>query len=139
MSLLHTLPSISFHFSQFPSLSPLRVSSLSFSAHPNTSKSPLLERNAFFSAISSSNPPPPLSKFQLQNPRVISNEISGVFPEKELQSPREFEDLATEGPVYQKTLELVECSLFAAVAGLLYFLSNSLAIEVRGSVSEILS
>ncbi|KAL7001310.1 hypothetical protein U1Q18_002460, partial [Sarracenia purpurea var. burkii] len=39
------------------------------------------------------------------------------------------EDLAPEGDVYQKTLRLVECSMFAAVAGLAYFLSNSLAIE----------
>ncbi|XP_028053823.1 uncharacterized protein LOC114258150 isoform X2 [Camellia sinensis] len=40
------------------------------------------------------------------------------------------EDLSPEGAVYQKTLRLVECSMFAAVAGLAYFLSNSLAIEV---------
>lgn len=33
--------------------------------------------------------------------------------------------------VYQKTLRLVECAMFAAVTGLVYFLSNSLAIEVR--------
>ncbi|KAI7978964.1 hypothetical protein LOK49_Contig591G00002 [Camellia lanceoleosa] len=39
------------------------------------------------------------------------------------------EDLSPEGAVYQKTLRLVECSMFAAVAGLAYFLSNSLAIE----------
>ncbi|AAG29213.1 unknown protein [Arabidopsis thaliana] len=32
--------------------------------------------------------------------------------------------------VYQKTLRLVECAMFAAVTGLVYFLSNSLAIEV---------
>ncbi|KFK44559.1 hypothetical protein AALP_AA1G272700 [Arabis alpina] len=31
--------------------------------------------------------------------------------------------------VYQKTLRLVECAMFAAVTGLVYFLSNSLAIE----------
>jgi hypothetical protein len=29
-----------------------------------------------------------------------------------------------------KTRQLVECAMFAAVAGLAYFLSNSLAIEV---------
>ncbi|XP_021718273.1 uncharacterized protein LOC110686005 [Chenopodium quinoa] len=39
------------------------------------------------------------------------------------------EDLASDSPVYQKTLRLVECAMFAAVAGLTYFLSNSLAIE----------
>ncbi|XVF43370.1 hypothetical protein PTKIN_Ptkin02bG0034800 [Pterospermum kingtungense] len=42
----------------------------------------------------------------------------------------EFEDLAPNGVVYRKTLRLVECSMFAAVTGLIYFLSNSLAIEV---------
>ncbi|XP_031273648.1 uncharacterized protein LOC116132115 isoform X2 [Pistacia vera] len=42
----------------------------------------------------------------------------------------EFDDLAPDGVVYQKTLRLVECSMFAAVTGLVYFLSNSLSIEV---------
>lgn len=42
----------------------------------------------------------------------------------------EFEDLAPDGVVYQNTLRLVECSMFAAVTGLVYFLSNSLSIEV---------
>ncbi|KAE8687357.1 Diacylglycerol Cholinephosphotransferase [Hibiscus syriacus] len=41
----------------------------------------------------------------------------------------EFEDLAPNGVVFRKTLRLVECSMFAAVTGLVYFLSNSLAIE----------
>lgn len=39
-------------------------------------------------------------------------------------------DLAMDGEVYQKTLRLVECSMFAAITGLAYFLSNSLSIEV---------
>lgn len=39
------------------------------------------------------------------------------------------EDLAIDGAVYQKTLRLVECSMFAAVSGLAYFLSTSLSIE----------
>ena len=34
------------------------------------------------------------------------------------------------GDVYQKTLRLVECSMFAALGGLTYILSSSLAIEV---------
>lgn len=42
----------------------------------------------------------------------------------------EFEDLAPDGVVYRNTLRLVECSMFAAVTGLVYFLSNSLSIEV---------
>ncbi|XP_011020755.1 PREDICTED: uncharacterized protein LOC105123010 isoform X2 [Populus euphratica] len=41
----------------------------------------------------------------------------------------ELEDLAPDGVVYQNTLRLVECSMFAAVTGLVYFLSNSLSIE----------
>ncbi|XP_044488122.1 uncharacterized protein LOC123212936 isoform X3 [Mangifera indica] len=41
----------------------------------------------------------------------------------------ELDDLAPDGVVYQKTLRLVECSMFAAVTGLVYFLSNSLSIE----------
>lgn len=42
----------------------------------------------------------------------------------------EVEDyLAIDGAVYQKTLRLVECSMFAAVSGLAYFLSTSLSIE----------
>ncbi|URE31846.1 putative membrane protein (DUF2232) [Musa troglodytarum] len=40
------------------------------------------------------------------------------------------EDLGHESEVFKKTLRLVECAMFAAVAGLAYFLSNSLAIEV---------
>ncbi|XP_058183567.1 uncharacterized protein LOC131301362 isoform X1 [Rhododendron vialii] len=39
------------------------------------------------------------------------------------------EDLAIDGAVFQKTLRLVECSMFAAVGGLAYFLSTSLSIE----------
>lgn len=41
----------------------------------------------------------------------------------------EVKDLSPEGEVYQKTLQLVECSMFAALTGLVYFLSNALAIE----------
>lgn len=39
------------------------------------------------------------------------------------------------GDALEKTRQLVECAMFAAVAGLAYFLSNSLAIEVCFSVS----
>ncbi|KAK8965529.1 hypothetical protein KSP40_PGU003381 [Platanthera guangdongensis] len=46
------------------------------------------------------------------------------------------DDLGEEGEVFQKTLRLVECSMFASVAGLAYFLSNSLAIEASYFVSE---
>lgn len=40
----------------------------------------------------------------------------------------EEEDL---GQALERTRQLVECAMFASVAGLAYFLSNSLAIEVR--------
>lgn len=40
------------------------------------------------------------------------------------------EDLTMNGDVYRKTLRLVECSMFAALGGLIYILSSSLAIEV---------
>lgn len=44
----------------------------------------------------------------------------------------DLDDLSPNGVVYRKTLALVECSMLAALTGLVYFLSNSLAIEVRG-------
>ncbi|XP_048135387.1 uncharacterized protein LOC115754962 isoform X2 [Rhodamnia argentea] len=44
------------------------------------------------------------------------------------------EDLSVDGVVYQNTLRLVECSMFAALSGLVYFLSNSLSIEVATAV-----
>lgn len=57
---------------------------------------------------------------------IASNE-GEYFPKVALP---EFEDLSPNGIVYRKTLALVECSMFAALTGLVYFLSNSLAIEV---------
>ncbi|XP_073002577.1 uncharacterized protein [Typha latifolia] len=42
---------------------------------------------------------------------------------------RDYDDLGEEGEVFKETLKLVECAMFASVAGLAYFLSNSLAIE----------
>ncbi|OWM75846.1 hypothetical protein CDL15_Pgr009490 [Punica granatum] len=56
-----------------------------------------------------------------------TSEKGGAF-----SSPLELEeeeDLSPNGPVYRNTLRLVECSMFAASAGLVYFLSNSLSIE----------
>ncbi|QCD89884.1 uncharacterized protein LOC114174329 isoform X1 [Vigna unguiculata] len=49
--------------------------------------------------------------------------------EKNKGISQELHDLSPDGAVYQKTLQLVECSMFAALTGLVYFLSNSLAIE----------
>ncbi|KAK1389889.1 hypothetical protein POM88_018067 [Heracleum sosnowskyi] len=39
------------------------------------------------------------------------------------------DDLTEDGEVYKRTLRLVECSMFAALGGLAYILSSSLAIE----------
>jgi hypothetical protein len=60
--------------------------------------------------------------FSLQR---VSNIEVAIFNNDE-----EVKDLSPEGEVYQKTLQLVECSMFAALTGLVYFLSNALAIEV---------
>ncbi|XP_065851697.1 uncharacterized protein [Euphorbia lathyris] len=46
------------------------------------------------------------------------------------ENTTEFEYLAQDGVVFQNTLRLVECAMLAAVTGLIYFLSNSLSIEV---------
>nr|XP_043607819.1 uncharacterized protein LOC122579668 [Erigeron canadensis]XP_043607820.1 uncharacterized protein LOC122579668 [Erigeron canadensis]XP_043607821.1 uncharacterized protein LOC122579668 [Erigeron canadensis]XP_043607822.1 uncharacterized protein LOC122579668 [Erigeron canadensis] len=47
----------------------------------------------------------------------------------EEENMRSSDDLTMNGDVYQKTLRLVECSMFAALGGLVYILSSSLAIE----------
>ncbi|XP_074309526.1 uncharacterized protein LOC141644015 [Silene latifolia] len=65
----------------------------------------------------------------------FSNPISSIWVNGEEKDSNfdggsgQIDDLAHDSPVYQKTLRLVECSMFAAVAGLAYLLSNSLAIE----------
>ncbi|XP_059317043.1 uncharacterized protein LOC132067754 isoform X2 [Lycium ferocissimum] len=46
------------------------------------------------------------------------------------EDSEEYEYLAADGVVYKDTLRLVESAMFAAVSGLAYLLSNSLAIEV---------
>ncbi|KAE8658879.1 hypothetical protein F3Y22_tig00116967pilonHSYRG00024 [Hibiscus syriacus] len=86
----------------------------------------------------------PFQSYPLSFPRTAQcfkiSSISKVEPsvyfseDEEREGPddgsiTEFEDLAPNGVVYRKTLRLVECSMFAAVTGLVYFLSNSLAIE----------
>ncbi|KAM7271055.1 hypothetical protein ACFE04_030269 [Oxalis oulophora] len=91
--------------------------------------------------ISSSLPPPNFSKPHFTKlplsttKRLITSKASNFsyqHADKEEESNThvsEFEDLAPNGVVYQNTLKLVECSMFAAVTGLVYFLSNSLNIE----------
>ncbi|XP_010477887.1 PREDICTED: uncharacterized protein LOC104756924 [Camelina sativa] len=94
--------------------------------------------HSFASSSSSSSSSLSLS---LQRPRIslvsISNRscfaissVSGASISG-IQEDGKKEEAVEEGDemVYQKTLRLVECAMFAAVTGLVYFLSNSLAIE----------
>ncbi|XP_059655588.1 uncharacterized protein LOC132302691 isoform X2 [Cornus florida] len=90
--------------------------------------------NLYSSPVLSSVPAISLSKpnFRFRHFRVSETEAStSVWSNEEEENigSTELEDLASDGAVYQKTLRLVECSMFAAVSGLAYFLSNSLAIE----------
>lgn len=77
-----------------------------------------------------------LSKPSFRLSSIPNAEASIVKNKKEkadidvFNSLSEFDDLAPDGDVYLNTLRLVECSMFAAVTGLVYFLSNSLSIEV---------
>ncbi|KAE9605640.1 hypothetical protein Lalb_Chr10g0099501 [Lupinus albus] len=82
----------------------------------------------------------PFSSFSLSSPTPstllrVSNFAVSVFNNENQEEEQdkgisiELHDLSPNGPVYQKTLQLVECSMFAALTGLVYFLSNSLAIE----------
>ncbi|KAH1040706.1 hypothetical protein J1N35_042449 [Gossypium stocksii] len=64
---------------------------------------------------------------KVEQPVYFDDEEERGGPSNE--SVVEFEDLVQNGVVYRETLRLVECSMFAAVTGLVYFLSNSLAIE----------
>ncbi|KAG9448682.1 hypothetical protein H6P81_008647 [Aristolochia fimbriata] len=105
-----------FRFSQLPSLSP---PSTTFSG---LSIAPLFKIHAVFSP-SLSWAPLAIQKFA--NPRVSSASDCYTDPDGGTQ----ISDLAPDGDMYQKTLRLVESAMFAAVTGLTYFLSNSLAIE----------
>ncbi|KAL0430054.1 UNVERIFIED_CONTAM: hypothetical protein Sradi_0631400 [Sesamum radiatum] len=62
--------------------------------------------------------------------KVKNAAISFSIDKNEEDETEDFEEyLAEDGEVYQKTLRLVECAMFAAVSGLAFLLSNSLAIE----------
>ncbi|XP_010551326.1 PREDICTED: uncharacterized protein LOC104821976 [Tarenaya hassleriana] len=70
----------------------------------------------------------------LSNGRLPRSSVSGTgasIPGNQYDAEEEDSGNAADGGgvVYQKTLRLVECAMFAAVTGLVYFLSNSLAIE----------
>ncbi|KAK7275101.1 hypothetical protein RIF29_16208 [Crotalaria pallida] len=113
------------HSSFFPSIS----KPTTFSLHPHflslhfspSLKSPLKLKPPFSSILVKA------SNFGVA---VFSNENEEEEEEEEDKGvSKELHDLSPNGPVYQKTLQLVECSMFAALTGLVYFLSNSLAIE----------
>ncbi|XP_075480453.1 uncharacterized protein LOC142521130 isoform X1 [Primulina tabacum] len=58
------------------------------------------------------------------------NDVNPFSIDKNGEEVEEFDEyLAEDGKVYQKTLRLVECAMFAAISGLAFLLSNSLAIE----------
>lgn len=76
---------------------------------------------------------PPISAPKLPRLRTLTTRASISRAEKhahEAEKESVVEDLGEDGDVYRKTLRLVECAMFASVAGLAYLLSNSLAIEV---------
>lgn len=68
---------------------------------------------------------------RFEAPVYTSGKYETFITSMEIGGGGEEEDLSSDGAVYRKTLRLVECSMFAALAGLIYFLSNSLSIEVR--------
>ncbi|XP_024995207.1 uncharacterized protein LOC112528415 isoform X2 [Cynara cardunculus var. scolymus] len=102
---------------------------ISHLSHPT---SPATYHNFMLSHVSStsilsSRPRYPISK---TNARV--SEIGApLWMQKDDQEEDtgSSEDLTMNGEAYQKTLRLVECAMFAALGGLAYILSSSLAIE----------
>ncbi|XP_062111246.1 uncharacterized protein LOC133822821 isoform X1 [Humulus lupulus] len=86
----------------------------------------------WFSHSPSHIPIPRSSNLTFKSPRVSGIETLSFQndEDRDKSSPQlQLQDLSSRGMVYQKTLALVECSMFAALTGLVYFLSNSLAIE----------
>ncbi|KAL5123516.1 hypothetical protein HKD37_02G004093 [Glycine soja] len=83
------------------------------------------------SLLSLKQPPPSLSSnfLRVSNVGVSVCRTEHHEEEEDKGVSLELHDLSPNGEVYQKTLQLVECSMFAALTGLVYFLSNSLAIE----------
>ncbi|MCD9560877.1 hypothetical protein HAX54_019698 [Datura stramonium] len=72
-----------------------------------------------------------LETFKQKNVRA-STAKTQIWSDKEEENSEdsaEYEYLAPDGVVYKKTLRLVEGAMFAAVSGLAYLLSNSLAVE----------
>ncbi|PWA85104.1 hypothetical protein CTI12_AA153550 [Artemisia annua] len=83
-------------------------------------------------SILSSYPQIPTFRTNLKRRKVRVSDIGAPLwtqQNDEEEYARSSEDLTMNGDVYQKTLRLVECSMFAALGGLTYILSSSLAIE----------
>ncbi|XP_054809989.1 uncharacterized protein LOC129311630 [Prosopis cineraria] len=91
--------------------------------YPRIVKSPSLSNSSSFFSLSSF-----VSTSRLLRVSKIRTQICSGEDEKDGIST-ELQDLSPNGPIYKKTLQLVECSMFAALTGLVYFLSNSLAVE----------
>lgn len=108
---------------QPPSLTPPNF--LSLQQKPVISLSPISP--FFFSPRPHFSPSKP--KFNSSNFRVL-NYKQACFGNNEEQGMILIDDLTEDGEVYKRTLRLVECSMFAALGGLAYILSSSLAIEV---------
>jgi len=127
---LHDQPSPSFPISQTTplrlSLTPPQFPILPLSPTPHK-PTVFLKPNPFSFPIPLSNPTFKLFCVSKAEAPIAGNE--GGYT----KSSPELEDLSPNGAVYRKTLALVECSMFAALTGLVYFLSNSLAIEVCGA------
>ncbi|KAK6921829.1 Protein of unknown function DUF2232 [Dillenia turbinata] len=126
MYLLKIQPSL---FGNFQTSPPLHRASPSHptSFHSHLKPIPkLTSHNLHFSVFPLSNPNyahSRVSKCRALSPVGKTENVGG-----DDNSP-ETDYLAEDGVVYKNTLRLVECSMFASVAGLAYFLSNSLAIE----------
>lgn len=73
---------------------------------------------------------PSKANFRFRHVRVSNIEEAPSCSNEEKKKNSDDEDLTADGEVYKKTLRLVECSMFAALGGLAYILSSSLAIEV---------
>ncbi|KAI3991810.1 hypothetical protein MKX01_038208 [Papaver californicum] len=123
------------HSQYFPnsqiSLFSTTTTTFSLSKIPKSFHPPI---NVFSTTTTSSLLPKFIFETRRRNPgKASSNRDTPIWGGNgELDSfevSRQLDDLAIDGVVYNKTLRLVESSMFAAVAGLAYFLSNSLAIE----------
>lgn len=105
---------------------------LSVSTVPSYGPKLIFRYNAHSILLVSSSLPISLTKPNCNGSKDSRTRLSSFIAEQgNIEMSTEAEYLAMDGIVYQKTLRLVECAMFAAVGGLAYFLSNSLSIEVH--------